>query len=56
MWEGKITRGATISNRAKSARSTTIILEKEETVRYQQADTGPTISLKDVRKSIQDSY
>jgi hypothetical protein len=55
MWEGTITRGVTTSSSAKSARSTTITLENEET-RVQQTDTGPTISLKDARMSIQESH
>jgi hypothetical protein len=55
MWEGTITRGITASSSAKPARFT-ITSENEETVRVQQTNTGPTISLKDARMSIQESH
>ena len=56
MWEGTVSRGVTTSSSAKPARSTTITSEKEETVRIRQMDTGPKISLKDARMSIQESH
>jgi hypothetical protein len=56
LWVGTITRGVTTSSSAKFARSTSITSENEEAVRVQQTDTGPTISVKDARMSIQESH
>ena len=56
MWEGTVTRGVRTSSSRKSARSTAITSQNEQTVKVQQTDTGPTISLKDARMSVHQSH